>query len=97
MSRKIATLILASTIALGAGSALAGTQAAQPPSNEAQMARLESGLHQLAMRSTAGPKAGAAERAEVARQRSEIKSLIHRLESGQAVAPAEVDHALAPR
>ncbi|MEZ4332501.1 MAG: hypothetical protein R3F35_12140 [Myxococcota bacterium] len=97
MSRTMATWILTGALALGAVPALAGTPAAGPAAPQAQKARLESGLHQLAMRSTTGPKIGATERAEITRQESEIKSLIHRLETGQSVAPSEVDHALAPR
>lgn len=97
MSRMMATLILTGALALGAAPAFAGAQAAAPTAAQAQKARLESGLHQLAMRSTTGRKIGATERAEITRQESEIKGLIHRLETGQSVAPSEVDHALAPR
>jgi hypothetical protein len=97
MSKTMATLFLVGSLALAAGPALAGQPGGQPATAQTQKARLESGLHQLAMQETTSPKMGAVKRADIARQQAEIKNLIHQLESGQTVAPSAVDHALQPR
>lgn len=98
MKRNLLTLFVAGSLALASAPAFAtDAPAQQQPSVEAQEQRLENGYRTLAMRSTTTGKLGAVEQARVARQRSEIKELIRRLEAGEQVAPSQIDRVLQAR
>lgn len=89
MRYSVIAILLAGVLV--SGTAFAGAQSRQDDSKTVRISELEHRSATLEKRIGGAQKLGASERAELARERSEIQKMIKRLEAGGSVEPREME------